>query len=255
MTNFWNIVHEVIDRSDVLLEILDARLPEMTRNPEVEAKVQSKGKKLILVLNKADLIGQRVAEQEKKRLGKDYPVIFVSTKEHQGTKLLREAILGAANKETVMVGVLGYPNTGKSSIINVLKGRKSASTSSQSGHTKAIQKIRVTNRIMMLDSPGVIPFEEKDELKHVLIGTIMFSDVDAPDVYALEVIKLCNSLNPKIITTFYGIAEDANNADPFVQLEKIAEKRNLRAKGGVLDIERAAKIVIQDWQVGKIKLC
>lgn len=252
MSNFWKIVHEVIQRSDVLLEILDARLPEMTRNLEVEAKVKNSGKKLILVLNKADLIGQRVAEQEKRQISQEYPVVFVSTKEHHGTKMLREAILAAANKQEVMVGVLGYPNTGKSSIINVLKGRKAASTSSQSGHTRAIQKIRVTNRIMMLDSPGVIPFEEKDEIKHVLIGAKMFSDVDAPEVYALEVIKLCNSLNPKIITTYYGISDDP---DPSVQLEKIAEKRNLRAKGGVLDMERAAKIVIQDWQVGKIKLC
>ncbi len=251
MTNFWKIVHEIIEKSDVLLEVLDARLPEMTRNPEVETKVRNSGKKLVLVLNKADLIGQRVAEKEKKILSKDFSVVFVSTKEHQGTKLLREAIHGAANKEQVVVGVLGYPNTGKSSIINVLKGRKAASTSSQSGHTRSIQKIRVTNRIMMLDSPGVIPFEEKDELKHVLIGTKMFSDVDSPDLFAVEIIKLCNALNPEIILKYYGISSDV---DPFVQLEKIGEKRNLRAKGGVLDIERAARVVIQDWQVGRIKL-
>ncbi len=251
MANFWKIVNEVIQNSDVLLEVLDARLPDMTRNPEVEAKVKNAGKKLILVLNKADLIGQTIAEKEKTRLNKEYNVVFVSTKEHHGTKLLREAILAAGNKQEVLVGVLGYPNTGKSSVINVLKGRKAASTSSHAGHTRAIQKIRVTNRIIMLDTPGVIPFEEKDESKHVLIGTIMFSQVRSPDVHAIEIIKLCNNINECIISKFYGIA--AEN-EPEIMLEKIAEKRNMKVKGGIMDTERAARIVIQDWQAGKIRL-
>lgn len=251
MTNFWNIVNEVIDKSDVLLEILDSRLPELTRNKEVEEKVKNKGKKLILVLNKVDLIGQEKAEQEKRRLSGIFPIVFVSAKEHHGTKLLREAILKAGNKQEVLVGVLGYPNTGKSSVINVLKGRHAASTSSHAGHTRALQKIRVTNRIVMLDTPGVVPFVEKDETKHVLIGAIMFSEIGNPEFHAGEIIKFCNAINATLISQFYGVEQCS---DVYEQLEKIAVKRNFLAKGGVLDSERAARQVIQDWQMGKMKL-
>lgn len=251
MVNFWKIVNDVIEQSDILLEVLDSRLPDMTRNQEVEEKVKRAGKKLVLVLNKADLIGQKTAEKEKKKFTKEYPVIFVSTREHHGTKLLREAILKNAGKEEVTVGVLGYPNTGKSSVINVLKGRKAASTSPQSGHTRSLQRIRVTNRIMMLDTPGVVPFIEKDELKHVLIGSIMYSDVEHPDLAACEVIKHCNGIDEEIILKYYGVSPAP---DEYALLEAIARKRNVMARGGVLDIERTARMIIQDWQMGKIKL-
>lgn len=252
MTLYWKIINNVIERSDVLLEVLDSRLPELTRNREIEEKIQKSGKKLILVLNKCDLISKEIAEQNKKQLSKEYPVVFISTKEHHGTKLLREAILRAANKKEVVVGVLGYPNTGKSSVINVLKGRKAAPTSPIAGYTRAIQKIRITNRIIMLDTPGVLPFLEKDDIKHVLIGAKMFSDVENPDIYASEIIKLCNSIDEKIIPKFYGI-EQCN--DEYELLEKIAEKRHMLRKGGLLDIDRASRLVIQDWQVGRISLC
>jgi ribosome biogenesis GTPase A len=251
MANFWNIVNSVIERSDILLEVIDSRIPDFTRNQEVEDKVKRAGKRLILVLNKVDLISQQVAEQEKKRLSKEFPVVFVSTKEHHGTKLLREAILSRTEKFEVVVGVLGYPNTGKSSVINVLKGRKAASTSSHAGHTRAMQKIRVTNRILMLDTPGVVPFQEKDEAKHVLLGAVMFSEAGNPELAAVEIIKHCNAINKRIILDYYHVEEIE---DEYALIEKIAAKRNILAKGGVLDTERAARLVIQDWQTGKIKL-
>lgn len=251
MANFWGIVNKIIQQSDVVLEVLDSRLPELTRNPEVEEKVKTTGKKLILVLNKCDLIGQKTAEHEKKLLSREYPVIFVSTKEHQGTKLLREAILMKEEKQELTVGVLGYPNTGKSSLINVLKGRKSASTSAHAGHTRALQRIRITNRIMMLDSPGVIPFEEKDEVKHVLIGAKMFSDIKNPDIAACELIDYLNRQFPAILSSFYSIL---GSNDSFTILEQIAEKRNLKSRGDVFDTDKAARLILQDWQLGKIVL-
>jgi hypothetical protein len=248
MPNFWKIVNNVIEESDVLLEVLDARLPHMTRNSEVEKKVERAGKKLILVLNKADLIGQKHAEQLKKELKEEYPVVFVSSVEHHGTKLLREKILAVGSREEIIVGVLGYPNTGKSSVINVLKGRKAASTSPLSGHTRAMQKIKVTNRIVMLDTPGVLPFTEKDDTKHVLIGTT--TDVKDPDMFACEIIKHCDSIDEKIITDFYGI----RGKDAYETIEAIAQKRNMLLKKGELDINRAARMIMRDWQTGKIKL-
>jgi ribosome biogenesis GTPase A len=252
MPNFWRVVNAVIERSDVLLEIVDARLPNLTRHAEVEDKVGRSRKKLILVINKVDLIGQRQAEKIKKRLGKEYPVVFVSSIEHQGTKKLRDIIHAVANKEQIIVGVLGYPNVGKSSIINVLKGRKSASTSSQSGHTRGLQKIRITKRIMMLDTPGVLPFSEKDTTKHVLIGTTMFSHVKDPDIHACGIIDICHKIDGNIIPHFYDIKP---GADAYETIEAIAKRRNMKMKGNKYDIDRAARLVIKDWQIGKIKLC
>src|SRR3989338_6163525 len=111
--------------------------------------------------------------------------------------------------------------------------------------------IRATNRIMMLDSPGVVPFIEKDDVKHVLIGSLMFSEVKNPDLAACGIIAHCNSISEKIIPQFYGVVFCS---EPYDQVEAIAKKRNLVEKGGVLDTVRAARVVIQDWQTGKIHL-
>jgi ribosome biogenesis GTPase A len=254
MPSFWRVVNEVIEKSDILLEVLDARLPELTRHIEVEKKVAKTNKKLILVVNKSDLIGQRQSEKIKKQLQKEYPVVFVSSIEHQGTKILREKILAVGKqmkKENVTVGVVGYPNVGKSSVINVVRGRKSASTSSHSGHTKGLQKIRITKRIMMLDSPGVLPFSEKDEEKHILIGTKMFSQTKDPDIYACKIIEHCNHIDGNIIPYFYDIEP---GKDAYETIEALAIKRNMKKRGDEFDIDRAARLVIKDWQTGKIKL-
>src|SRR3989344_341880 len=171
MTTYWTLVKEVIHRADILLEVLDARLPDETRNPELEGKIKEIGKKIIFVMNKSDLVSQDIMEKEKKRLQKISPTVFVSSKLHQGTKMLREEILKNVSKDQIKVGVLGYPNVGKSSIINVLKGKKSAPTSSFSGYTKGLMDVRITSRIMLVDTPGVIPYMERNEFKHALIGT------------------------------------------------------------------------------------
>jgi ribosome biogenesis GTPase A len=249
MPNFWRIVNAVIDKSDVILEVLDARLPNLTRHMEVEDKVGRSRKKIILVINKVDLIGQKQAEEIKKRLSKEFPVVFVSSIEHLGTKILRDKIHAVANKENIIVGVLGYPNVGKSSVINVLKGRKSASTSSQSGHTRGLQKIRITKRIMMLDTPGVLPFTEKDETKHVLIGTKMFSHVKDPDIHACGIINMCDKMSRNIIPDFYDIKP---GKDAYETIEAIAKRRNMKIKGDQLNIDRAAREIIKDWQTGRI---
>jgi len=151
--------------------------------------------------------------------------------------MLREMILRYSDKR-VFVGVLGYPNTGKSSIINALKGKRSASTSSESGHTKGLQKIRVDNRITIIDSPGVYPFQEKDEVKQILLGTRLEKDPE----YAAEIL-IDNTEG--IIEKYYGV----NAGDG---LEKIAVKLSMIAKGGIPDMVRAGRKVIHDWKKGNI---
>ncbi|MEM0473640.1 MAG: GTPase, partial [Candidatus Aenigmatarchaeota archaeon] len=121
MKRFWNLINDVIDQVDVVLEVADARMPEITRNRKIENMVREKRKRLFIVYNKADLINPKNIKS-----GKNF--VYVSTRKRYGFSKLRNLIMG--NRQTVRVGVVGYPNTGKSSVINFLVGRKKAPTSS-----------------------------------------------------------------------------------------------------------------------------
>src|SRR3989338_5858346 len=154
MTNFWAIVKEVINKSDLLLEILDARFVEETRNIELEDRIREAGKEFIFVINKCDLVSQNYLNKEKQRLSKIAPCVFVSSIMRLGTKMLRDEINNHIRGDRIKVGVVGYPNVGKSSVINVLKGRHSAPTSSYSGYTKGLRDVNVTSKITMVDTPG-----------------------------------------------------------------------------------------------------
>ena len=126
MAGFMKQISELIQQSDIILEILDARFPDKTRNKEIEDRIFAKGKKLIIVLNKMDLVGKNKIEEEKNKLIKEkhLRVVFVSAKEKNGVRLLkRELSIARGNKKTSVIGLLGYPNSGKSTIINSLSGK------------------------------------------------------------------------------------------------------------------------------------
>ncbi len=243
--NFWEMVNQVIRDADILLMVLDARLPELTQNEEIEEKVRKANKPLIYVLNKCDLISKEQAEKEKKIFK---PCVFVSATRFLGTSKLRERIMIEASrteKEHVIVGVLGYPNTGKSSVINALKGKGKVRTSSIAGFTKGIQKVKISGKVKLLDTPGVIPFKEDDETKHVLIGTKMFDKITDPDIHAMGLIRYANG----IIEQYYGIEKQK---DAETALELLAKKWKKFKKGAEPDLEGSARLLLKDWQQGKI---
>ena len=241
MVSFWKIVNRVIADCDILIEVLDARFPELTRNKEVEQKVKEKGKKLLYVINKADL-----SKDVTKRL-KVKPFVLFSAKKHYGTNLLRDAIMKLSKGEKAKVGILGYPNVGKSSVINALKGKASAKTSPKAGYTKGRQLIRVSNKILLLDTPGVIPFLEKDRIKHAIISSTDFTKVKDPDLIVIEIMKEY----PGAIERFYNIKP---SKDHEATLEDIAIKTGKLKKQGIPDIERCSRDILKDWQRGKIKI-
>lgn len=241
MTGFWDIVNDVIREADIILEVLDARFPEETRNREIEDKVKAAGKILIYVVNKCDLVEKKLLEQKKKELK---PSVFVSSKKRYGMTILLHMLKRYAEKEKIIVGVLGYPNTGKSSVINALKGRKSAKVSSESGFTKAKQLIKVANNIYLLDTPGVYPYMEKDSLKHALIAAVDYSKVKDPEDTALKLIEAAKEKFERHYNLKAKTAEEL--------LEKIALKFKHIRKGGIADTERAARAILKDWQKGRI---
>jgi ribosome biogenesis GTPase A len=246
MSNYWMIVNKVIRESDILLLVLDARLIEQTRNKDIERMVSDSRKKLIYVINKSDLINKRVLEKEIKL--KNF--VFISAKKRLGTGKLRDKIHALAaifDKQKVIIGVLGYPNTGKSTVINTMTGRGSASTSPESGHTKGKQLLRMTSRIYFMDTPGVIPSSEKSEFKHALVASKNASKLKDPELVAHKLFGMFQ----EDIEISYDIKFDKDD-DTEKKLEKLAIKFKRLLKGGLPDTERMARIIVKDWQRGKI---
>lgn len=239
--NFWKLVNDIIRDSDILLEVIDARMIDESRNKEIEDKVKTAGKTLIYVVNKCDLVDKSSLDKIKRHLR---PCAFMSARERLGISYLRDEIMKKAPKGRFRVGVLGYPNTGKSSVINALKGKSSAPTAPISGYTKSIQLIRVTNRMYLLDSPGVFPYHEKDEAKHVMIAAKTFTNLKDPENSVLGLIEAVPA-----IEQYYRAK---HHKDPQETLEEIAVNIRKLKKGGVPDTNTASRIILRDWQEGKI---
>jgi len=258
------LLKKVIDVSDIVLEILDARFPKEMQNKEIEKLIEDKGKKIIYVLNKSDL-----TRKDDKSLN---PRVLVSCRTRKGINELRDKIKIEAAKiarkdvppnaqlayeksgkdNRIQVGVIGYPNTGKSSLINLLIGRNSAKIGSYAGFTKGIQKLRLTKNILLLDSPGVIPADEysmtseKKVALHVKVGGRSYSQIKNPEFALNEIVKN----NKKELEKFYKIK--FKNAEDLI--EKIGMKKSFLKKGGEVNSDRAARSVLKDWQLGIIKV-
>ncbi len=243
MGNFWKIVNAVIDDSDILLLVLDARLVDQTRHEELENKIEKKGKIILYVINKSDLVERKKVEEIKKEFTN---CVFMSAKKHQGTNVLRNEIMRLAKGKQVTVGVLGYPNVGKSSVINAASGGGGkAKTGHKPGYTRGVQKVKISAKMMMLDTPGVIPFMEQDEVKHVLIGSKDPQKAKDPEDAAVVLFED----NENKIEKWYGVAfvDDGDTT-----LEAVAKSLNFFKKGGSADTRRAAVKILYDWQKGKI---
>jgi ribosome biogenesis GTPase A len=243
MPSFWRHVNKVIHNADIIIEVLDSRLIEQTRNPEIEQKIQKFGKKILYVINKCDLVNIKEIEQVQKKL---QPSVFISSTEKLGTTILKKKIMELSRGEKVVVGVVGYPNVGKSSLINALSGRSAARTSPTSGFTHGIQKVRVGDKITLLDTPGVFPEKEKNEEKHAYIGAVDSAKLKEPELDALRLIKE----HPQEVCEYYGVEESEDQEEI---LEEIGIKSNKLLPGGIVDADRVARMILRDWQMGKIK--
>ena len=242
MVNYWKLVNNVIREADILLLVLDSRFPELTTNREIEHKIQDLNKKLLYVLNKCDL----VPKKEYNDITKKYsPNVFVSSKEKFGGTLLFKEIMRLSKGKPCSVGVLGFPNVGKSSVINLLKGKKAASVSSYSGHTRGVQFVKAKGKIKLIDTPGVLQFKEKDIMNEVLIGSINPQHVKEPDYFAMHLVEMY----PELFEKYFNEKIDC---DVYDFLEKTALKKKILRKGGEPDLMRFCRKILQDWQKGKI---
>ncbi|WP_297072551.1 GTPase [Thermococcus sp.] len=248
----WRVVREVIDEADLIVEVVDARDPVGTRNRKLEKLVMEEGKPLLIVMNKADLVPKEWAEEYKRK--SEIPVVFISARERKGTGILRKEIKKLAKplldeREKVKVALIGYPNVGKSTIINTLKGKKVVGTAPIPGYTKGKQLIRLSKRIWLLDSPGVVPIDDFDEL--VIKGGFPADKIDEPVKPALKLIGRILETRREAITEKFGIREFESEEEI---LRKIGEKRGLIKAGGEVDLEETARWLLREWQTGRFTL-
>lgn len=247
---FWPVVLNVLKNSDVVLLVLDARMPEITRNQEIISKVEvMRGKRLFFVFNKCDLISKKELEKLKTEYKDSF---FVSGKNKEGINSLRDYLVNLSEnwsgRKSLRVGFVGYPNVGKSSLINLIAPEAQAKVSSVSGTTRKTQWVRI-GRIRIMDSPGVIPYGDKN----IQVGMVAAKDphkIKDPEKVAINVIEYLRKKG-NILERFYGVSSQESDYDLFLEIGK---KKGFLLKGGEIDEHRTAITVIEDWQKGKISL-
>ncbi len=252
MKPYWQVIKDIIDQSDVILEILDARMPELSRNEEIESLTKQSGKQLILVLNKADLVSKKQLAINYEKLRDTFPCFVISNKDKIGTRRLREwLIANGKNKERFKIGVLGYPNTGKSSVINSLSLAKKAPVSSKAGTTHGQHWIKSVANLEIMDSPGVVPLKQEDEARLALIGSKNPEKIHNLDIVLWKIFELFDDKD--VIKKLYNISDiESNELEDII--EAICKKRGYIKKGNQIDETRLAIQVIRDWQQGKLRL-
>jgi len=241
---YWSAVMQTIKNADVVIFVLDARMPEISRNKDLEQKLERSRKDYLIVFNKTDLISK---ESLKKLQNENENCFFVSVTSKQGVNKLRlklQILTKALKVNTLEVGIVGYPNVGKSALTNLLVRAAKAKVSSKAGTTKGPQWVAGTN-IKILDSPGVIPFED-DEVKLGMMGAKNPDKLKNAELVALRIIDLFLKNTTKNLELLYKV-NLANISDSYEVFVKIGEARKLLKKGGVVDEQRTSLLIIKDW--------
>lgn len=250
----WNELYKVIDSSDVIMQVLDARDPMGTRSRHVEnfIKKEKPHKHLLFLLNKCDLVPTWVTKKWVAILSQEYPTMafHASIKNSFGKgaliNLLRQFGKLHQDKKQISVGFIGYPNVGKSSVINTLRSKKVCKVAPIAGETKVWQYITLMRRIYLIDCPGVVyPYGETDTDK-VLKGVVRVELVKTPEDYIPSVL---DRVKKEYLQKTYNL-EDWESPEDF--LEKLARKSGRLLKGGEPDISTMSKMVLNDWQRGKL---
>lgn len=247
--------------------ILDSRCPTSCINPEFVKVI--KDKPIIYVLNKADLVGTADIDRFKKffnsqgsecvsinaTVSGNAKIIVNTIKKVFKEREVQNALRGVNFITRAMV--LGVPNSGKSTIVNNLCGQGRAVTGNKAGVTRSKQWIKVDANIEFMDTPGVLlpTFEDENKAYNLaFVGSVRDDVLNIVDI-ACKLIARLMKINPTILQTKYG-ADILNYTHDIELLERVGKKRGCMIKGGEVDTERAAKILLTDFRAGKLgKIC
>jgi len=263
-------LREVVSMSDIVLVVLDARNPIGCRCKSLEELVMQAGteKRIILILNKIDLVPRGVVQAWLAHLRLELPTIAfkavtagisanptnsskiqVTSGECLGGNMLLQLLKNYSRshkiKKAITVGVVGFPNVGKSSLINSLKRAKAVGVSAHAGFTKTLQEVKLDSKVTLIDSPGVLLAPE-DDPDYVLRNCVRLDKLTDPVTPVEGILRRCKT---EQLLKLYQIGNFRNIQEFLVQ---IAQKKGKIIKGGRADIESAARIVLEDWNSGKV---
>lgn len=271
---FAGEVRKTIESADIVLEVLDARDPLGSRNRSIEESVIRSGKRLVLLLNKIDLVPKENVQGWLAYLRKELPTIaFKASTQEQNKKLGRyitSVLEGATSKcvgadlvmkllnnycrnkgikTSIRVGVIGYPNVGKSSVINSLKRKKSCQTGATPGLTRQLQEVELDKHIRLIDSPGVVLASKTqfDPVEVALKNALRVEALQDPVAPVHAILRRCSV---KVLMLHFNIPE-FNNCDEFLAL--LARKLGRMKKGGRPDLNAAARHVLNEWNSGHLR--
>lgn len=262
MTKARRMMQEDIKLIDVVIELVDARIPLSSKNPDIDNLAKNKSR--IILLNKYDLADERVTKQWKEYFEqKGFFVTLVNSKSGNGVKNVNEVIRQACKEKIerdrrkgiinrpVRAMVVGIPNVGKSTFINSFAGKACTKTGNKPGVTKGKQWIKLNKNVELLDTPGILwpKFEDQTVgLRLAFIGSINEDILNVSEL-AVELLKYLYANYNGAIAKKYDVEE---NEDSVVTLQNIAKRRACMLKGGELDLEKASRFIMDDFRNGRI---
>ena len=262
MTKAKRAMQEDIKLIDVIIELVDARIPRSSKNPDIDSLAQ--GKSRILLLNKSDMADAAKTQSWISYYEKQgFLALAVNSKKKNELKQVNALVQKACEKKIerdrkrgiknrpVRAMIVGIPNVGKSTFINSFAGKACAKTGNKPGVTKGKQWIRLNKQVELLDTPGILwPRFENQEVgqRLAMIGS-MNDEVLNLDELALDTIKFLLKEYPGNLKERYGIEEDA---EALQVMEAIAARRGCVKQGGITDYEKTAGIVLDDFRSGRL---
>jgi len=255
-------MQEDIKLIDLVIELVDARIPLSSRNPDIDELGKNKAR--LIIMNKSDLSDEARNQEWAayfKSLG--YFVVQLDARSKVGMKTVTNVVMDACKEKIerdrkrgiknrpVRAMVVGIPNVGKSTFINSYAGKACAKTGNKPGVTKGKQWIRLNQNVELLDTPGILWPKFEDQmvgLRLALIGAIK-DEILNTDELSIELIKILTQYYPGVLAERYSVDE---TAEPVKILEGIAENRKCISKGNELDYSKAAILLIDEFRSGKI---
>ena len=262
MTKARRMMQENIKLIDIVVELVDARVPFSSKNPDIDELAKNKYR--LIVLNKADMADAKTtAAWQNYFEAKGFFVAKVNSQKGAGMKEVKSLIEKACQEKKardkkrgilnrpLRAMVVGIPNVGKSTFINALAGKACAKIGNKPGVTKGKQWIRLNKNVELLDTPGILWPRFEDQavgLKLAFIGSIK-DEILQTEELASELVKFLNQSYPGVLEEKYTIESSEDN---YEVLRRIAESRHCLVRGSELDVEKAAAILLDDFRNGRL---
>ncbi|KAJ2159004.1 nuclear GTP-binding protein nug1 [Coemansia sp. RSA 552] len=282
---YYREFQKVVQHADVILEVLDARDPLGTRAPQIERMIMDAGsnKRIILILNKIDLVPRDVVEKWLAYLRHEFPTLAFKASTQEQRRNLGHAVAGSKKamslntaecvgaesliqllknysrnqkiKTAITVGIIGFPNVGKSSLINSLKRSRVCGVGSTPGFTKFVQEIHLDSKLKLLDCPGIVfnsptkgaqKFDKVAAAEMMLRNCIKVELLDDPIAPVDIIVQRCN---PAALQAMYSVPAFRDTREFLVLL---ARQRGMLRRQGIANLISAARAVLGDWNRGKI---